>query len=262
MSRQIPTAQFASVVYGEGVELDDPAESYHEAAKLHPSTAAQQMRGVRLVEEHTELASSIARASRRHPHRARTPLPEPSLPGVRLAQALRCRRSMAPAPDSRLSSAGVAALLAAAGSARRYAPSAGALYPLELYLLPSRVNGIGATVHHYDSEGHSLADLERPLAPLQGALVSPDLARDAAAFVAVTAVFWRSRFKYGQRGYRFALLEAGHVVQNLLLVATGLGLAALPLGGYYDGALDHLLGIDGVDESAVYLVAIGSRSDP
>ncbi len=92
--------------------------------------------------------------------------------------------------------------------------------------------------------------------------MAPELFADGAAFVAVTAVFWRSRFKYGQRGYRFALLEAGHAVQNLLLVATGLGLTALPLGGYYDGAVDHLLGVDGVDESTVYLVAIGRRSEP
>jgi SagB-type dehydrogenase family enzyme len=63
--------------------------------------------------------------------------------------------------------------------------------------------------------------------------------------------------KYGLRGYRFALLEAGHVGQNLVLAATGLGLGAVPLGGYYDRPTDELLGLDGVNESTLYLVAVG-----
>ena len=75
--------------------------------------------------------------------------------------------------------------------------------------------------------------------------------------LALSAVFWRSRFKYGLRGYRFVLLEAGHAVQNLLLCAAGLGIAALPVGGYYDRRLEALLDLDGVDEAVVYLVCLG-----
>jgi SagB-type dehydrogenase family enzyme len=72
-------------------------------------------------------------------------------------------------------------------------------------------------------------------------------------------MFWRSRFKYGLRGYRFALLEAGHVVQNLVLAATALGLPALPLGGWYDRRVDELVGADGLDEATVYVVLLGGR---
>ncbi|HEX7582631.1 MAG TPA: nitroreductase family protein, partial [Gaiellaceae bacterium] len=81
--------------------------------------------------------------------------------------------------------------------------------------------------------------------------------RDATAVVFVTSVFWRTRFKYGLRGYRFALLEAGHVVQNVLLAAAALRVAALPLGGFYDARAEKLLGVDGVDESVVYAVVLG-----
>jgi nitroreductase len=61
------------------------------------------------------------------------------------------------------------------------------------------------------------------------------------------------------RGYRFALLEAGHVVQNLVLAATALGLPALPLGGWYDRRVDALVGADGLDEATVYVVLLGGR---
>ncbi len=261
MNRATPTVQFASVVYGDGVELDDAAETYHEAAKLHPSTAAHQMRGVRVVEEHVELSTSIARAGRRHRHRPRTALPPAHVPGLPLVEALARRRSTEPAPGSSTTAASIGSLLAAAGASVRYAPSGGALYPLELYLLAGRVEGVLSGVYHYDSIDHCLELLPRAAGRIADMLVVPELAERAAALVAVTGVFWRSRFKYGQRGYRFTLLEAGHAVQNLLLVAAGLGLAALPLGGFFDGPVDHLLGVDGVDESVVYLVAVGERSD-
>jgi SagB-type dehydrogenase family enzyme len=70
---------------------------------------------------------------------------------------------------------------------------------------------------------------------------------------------WRTRFKYGLRGYRFSLLEAGHLVQNVVLAATALGLPAVPLGGWYDRRLDELVGADGLDEASVYAVAVGGR---
>jgi len=88
-------------------------------------------------------------------------------------------------------------------------------------------------------------------------LVDPALVDGAAALLVVTAMFWRSRFKYGARGYRFALLESGHVVQNAVLAATALGLPALPLGGFYDRRIDELVGADGLDEATVYALLLG-----
>jgi SagB-type dehydrogenase family enzyme len=70
-------------------------------------------------------------------------------------------------------------------------------------------------------------------------------------------MFWRSRFKYGLRGYRFALLEAGHVMQNAVLAAAALRVEALPVGGYYDRLLDGLVGADSLDEASVYALVLG-----
>ena len=63
--------------------------------------------------------------------------------------------------------------------------------------------------------------------------------------------------KYGERGYRFMLLEAGHIAQNALLAANALGLGACPFGGFIDDDLDRLLGIDGLDEVSLYLIGVG-----
>ena len=79
--------------------------------------------------------------------------------------------------------------------------------------------------------------------------------------VALTGMFWRSRFKYGDRAYRFTLIEAGHVAQNLLLAAAALRLAAVPVGGFYDRAVDAVLGVDGIYEASLYLVPVGHRAE-
>jgi SagB-type dehydrogenase family enzyme len=90
-------------------------------------------------------------------------------------------------------------------------------------------------------------------------LIDPAHAR-AAACVILAASFQRSRVKYGLRAFRFVLLEAGHVAQNVLLAAAALNLAALPIGGFFDARLDAFLMLDGLNESALYLIAVGSAA--
>ena len=264
MSIEIPTVQFASVVYDTEVPLDDPAESFHEATRLYPSTAGRQARRIELLSRRRELQRSASRASRLHPHRPQTTLPAPSWPNTTLAQAITGRRSRLPEPESTLGVADLSQILAGAYGVtvenvhRRHVPSGGALYPLELYPLALHVDGVAAGIYHYAPYGHRLerlADLD--LEHLSTALVDTTIPRNAALLVAISGMFWRSRFKYGQRGYKFALLEAGHVAQNALLLAAARGIDAAPLGGYYDAALDTFLGLDGVDESIVYLLAFG-----
>ena len=76
----------------------------------------------------------------------------------------------------------------------------------------------------------------------------------------MTAMFERTVFKYGDRGYRFTFLEAGHVAQNMSLVATALGLGCVNIGGFYDREIDEFLGIDGLTHSTLYMLAIGGKS--
>lgn len=137
----------------------------------------------------------------------------------------------------------------------RTVPSGGALYPLELFVWARRVRGVPAGLYHYDPNDHELDALGET--DLTGAFVQQDLVASAAAVVLVSAVFFRSVFKYGDRGYRFVLLEAGHVVQNAVLAAFGRGLAAVPVGGYFDRELDRAVGLDGLHESVLYGLLLG-----
>jgi SagB-type dehydrogenase family enzyme len=84
---------------------------------------------------------------------------------------------------------------------------------------------------------------------------------DAAAVIVLTTVLERTLWKYSDRGYRYILLEAGHVAQNLNLVASGLGLGALNLGGFFDANLAALLGLDPEAEVPLYGIAVGTPGD-
>ena len=269
MTRPAPTAEFASLVYGrDGVSIDDPAEAFHEASRLYPNIAPGRLTTLLTLAASSELQQTVERASRTHAHRPQIELPDGVLPRRSLSELLDARRSTLNEHCGSLPLADLSALLRASYAAsprgtdglRRPVPSGGALYPLELYVLLLQLEGVDPCVSHYNPFRHTL-ELIAPLArPDVGAcLVEPSLADRAAALIVVTSFFWRSRFKYGARGYRFALLEAGHVVQNALLAAAALELDALPLGGFYDQRLDRLVGADGLDEASVYALLLGGR---
>jgi SagB-type dehydrogenase family enzyme len=144
----------------------------------------------------------------------------------------------------------------------RDVPSAGALYPLELYVHAASVEGLAPGIYHFEPAPSALrrfvdGDCSGRLA---SSLAQPELAR-AAATVFTTVLFERTTGKYGERGYRFALLEAGHVAQNMTLCTAALGLAGTPIGGFFDYAIDELLEIDGVNHSTVYLFAFGKPAE-
>jgi SagB-type dehydrogenase family enzyme len=262
MNRRVPTAEFASLVYGAGgVPVDDPAEAFHEASRLYPDVAPGRLAALIELTRSPELQQTVARSSRTHDQRPGVDLPPGPLGRARLDDVLARRRSRPAAEVASLPLERLAAVLAAAyrsEDARRPVPSGGALYPLELYVLALSVEGIDAATFHYNPFRHRLERLAPATrADVGAALVDPALAENAAALLVVTATFWRSRFKYGLRGYRFALLEAGHAVQNAVLAATALRVAALPLGGFYDRRVDALVGADGLDEATVYALLLG-----
>jgi SagB-type dehydrogenase family enzyme len=156
----------------------------------------------------------------------------------------------------------VAALEGGGAFLRRSVPSAGGLYPLELYPMLRRVEGVAEGVHHFDARGAGL-ELVRPgewgAAAAEVFYTWPFVA-EANLIVCFAAVFDRCQKKYGPRGYRYVLLEAGHAAQNLCLAAEELGLATLCMGGFRDRALNTLLGLDVPREGVVYTVAVGRRA--
>ena len=144
----------------------------------------------------------------------------------------------------------------------RTVPSGGSLYPLELFFHTGGVEGLSTGIYHYNAIRHNLRFLQPgdKSAEIAKGLVQQNLTADAAMIIFITAMFERSVFKYGDRGYRYVLLEAGHVAQNINLVATALGLGCVNIGGYFDRQIDDLLGLDGLTHSTVYIAAIGGRS--
>lgn len=266
-----PTIQFEGIVFGDAVALDDPAETYHEASRLYPSTARAQLPGLALLETDEHARASVARASRRHPHRDGYDLPKSSLPAVPLPDALRRRASLRAAEQRQLRVEALAGILAAAYAShptpagpRRPVPSAGALYPLELYAVCPGVPRVPAGLLHYDPFLHRLEVLrpEAALPELAAAFADTEPLETAAVVLVATAVLWRTRFKYGQRGYRFALIEAGHLAQNVLLACAALRLPALPVGGFYDRRLDAVVGCNGIDETSLYVLVVGGEPAP
>ena len=206
-----------------------------------------------------------------NPDAPRVPLPPTAPGGVEiLAAARRSVRAFRPDP---LPLASLAAILRAGYGIcgpdrmegggqflRRTVPSAGGTYPLEIHALVARVQGLVPGIHHFDALGEAL-ELTRP-GPWQGEAAPvfytwPYVAQ-APVILCLGAVFARTQAKYGPRGYRYVLLEAGHVAQNLCLAAAELGLASLCMGGFRDGALNRLLGLDQPDEGIVYTIAIGT----
>lgn len=141
----------------------------------------------------------------------------------------------------------------------RTVPSGGALYPLELYFHCQGALDAEDGLYHYNPTERHLRLLREgsQATELEKVLVQGSLAHEAPLLIFITAVFDRSVFKYGDRGYRFALLEAGHVAQNINLTAHALGLGSINLGGFYDRRADDLLDIDGLTHATVYMVAVG-----
>jgi SagB-type dehydrogenase family enzyme len=145
----------------------------------------------------------------------------------------------------------------------RTVPSAGGLYPLEVYVLTQRVPEVADGLYHYGVLGHSLEPVRTGdfAAPLGRCLVDQYYFASANAVVFFAAVFRRTQAKYGPRGYRYILLEAGHAAQNVCLLAAEQGLGSVCIGGFFDARLNEFLGLDGVSEGAVYCVGVGHAAE-
>ncbi len=146
---------------------------------------------------------------------------------------------------------------------RRSAPSAGGLYPLDVYVWCQRVDGLADGLYRYDAFGHGLAAL-RPgcsVAALEDGLYAYPFVREANVVLGLVACFDRTQAKYGPRGYRYILLEAGHAAQNACLRATELGLATLCIGGFVDGVVNAELALDPAQAGVVYMLAAGTRAE-
>ncbi|MFH0778538.1 MAG: SagB/ThcOx family dehydrogenase [Candidatus Eisenbacteria bacterium] len=196
-------------------------------------------------------------------------LPEPAHTGLAVETALRQRRSVRAFSVKPITLTQLSELLFSAqgmtggdeGTPLRPAPSAGALYPFEIYVVANRVEGLAQGIYHYSVRRHGLEQVKR--GDFAGAISDAGLKQESLAGSAVTfvlsAVFDRTRSKYGERGFRYVYMEAGHISQSICLEAVSLGLGSVTVGAFLDAAVNELIGLDGQEEAAIYLQAVGAR---
>lgn len=135
---------------------------------------------------------------------------------------------------------------------RRVYPSAGARFPLECYIIVNNISGLEKGLYHYELSDDSLAQLvlknmEKDIKDIFGEKFT-----QSKAVIIITSVMNRNLMKYGERGYRFALIEAGHLMQNLCLLSTAINIPLVPIGGFVDVLLYRLLELNGSKEIPIY----------
>jgi SagB-type dehydrogenase family enzyme len=183
---------------------------------------------------------------------------------VSVEQALKTRRSLRSFAPSPLTLAQVSQLLWAAQgvtdpSGRRTAPSAGACYPLELYLVAGNVTGLAPGVYRYRPSEHDLMPVamgDRRAAVAKAC--RQGWVAEAPASVAFAAIYARTAKKYPDRAARYIPIEVGAAAENLALQAVALGLGTTVVGAYDDAALAQALG-SASDERPLALLPMGKR---
>lgn len=188
-------------------------------------------------------------------------LPEPEYIGkVSLEECLSKRRSVRKFQDFELTEKQISQLLWSAYGVTdkknffKTTPSAGATYPLEIYY----VSGKG--VFHYLPEEHSVVQILQGdfRGKLAEACLNQDFIKEAGISIVICAVYDRTVLYYGERGYRYVYMEAGHCAQNICLQAIAVGLSSVCVGAFYDQQVKKILAIKG-DEEPIYIVVVGKE---
>ena len=184
-------------------------------------------------------------------------LPEPQFTNISLEECMQKRRSIRNFENKELTVQQISNLLWLAQGITdtingfRAAPSAGATYPLEIFI--AKNDG----VFHYIPDGHKLkkeidGDLRKEIAR---AALNQMFIADAGIVIVITAVFSRTAWRYGERAYRYINNEVGHCAQNIHLEAVALGLGSVPVGAFDDAKLKKLLKLK--EEEPLYIIPIG-----
>ena len=195
-------------------------------------------------------------------------LPEPGYDsGVSVEEALLKRRSIRDYTSQALTLNDVSQLLWAAQgitdpAGLRAAPSAGATYPLEAYVVIGNVKGVIPGIYRYEPEGHQLLKVvsgEKRQELAQAALNEQFVAQ-AAIDIVITAIYERTTARYGERGIRYVHMEAGHAAQNVYLQAVAMNLGTVVIGPFYDDQVKEILNLPD-NEVPLYIMPVGRIKD-
>lgn len=197
-------------------------------------------------------------------------LPKPNLKKYDFIKALLERKSTRSYCDNPVSLAdfseliyfacGVKTVIRGDKSTKRFYPSAGARYPLEVYPFVFNVKGVSSGGYHYHVKTHSLERIvDGLLARRVFDCVDQDFVRKSNVVFVITAVFNRTEEKYWIRGYRHVFTEYGHVAQNFYLLAAAANLGCCSIGGFLDDKINSLLDLDKDDEGVIGLITVNSN---
>jgi SagB-type dehydrogenase family enzyme len=207
-------------------------------------------------------------AFKNYPEAKRIQLPEPDLSRpANLWQCLATRRSERKTTPDPLHLQELSKIMWAAqgvtARAGRYllrtAPSAGALYPFETYLYIDKVKEVPQGIYHFNVADFALERLQEGdfNRAFTAASLGQPVVRRAAVVIIWTAMMLRCMVKYRERSVRYIPMDLGHVCQNVQLAATGMDLGSCPIGAFYDDDINELLGVDGEEETVLYLITVG-----
>lgn len=202
-----------------------------------------------------------------YPEVEKIELPKPKYSGITVEEALKKRRSIRNYSTKPITKEQLSQLLFAAqgvtgkmyGTALRTAPSAGALYPFEVYVVVNNVQDLPRGIYHYCVLNHAIELVKAGdfRDKVTDAGLKQEMLGDAGATFILSAIFDRVRHKYGERGLRYVYMEAGHISQNIYLQAVSLGMGSVCAGAFLDEKVNKLIDIDGQKEAAIYLHAVG-----
>jgi len=264
---------------GQGDDIVEISHHLTNLCRADDSDAAEAF----AVFQRQEMYAAEYTQEREYPLQPRIPLLEPIIPACPFSELIRGRRSVRnfqrrPFTMQELSALMFCALgetgrITAAleggqpvEASLRSIPSGGALHPTRIFVVILQEGDLAPGIYHYDAPEHSL-EFAKPLlgkeieALFTAFPIHPDVIdlAQASGIFFITTKFWRPRAKYGPRGYRYCLQEAGSACQNLSLAAVALGLAHTVVGGFYDDEVHAWLQLDGVDHAVITAVVVGAR---
>ncbi len=243
-----------------GTKTDGIGDRFQQETKYDPDRMDRQgLDWSRRPEPYKDYPSSLARIA----------LPEPDLSSdTSLWNVLARRRSRRSYDTKKLLSIHTLSTLlwAAQGITAqqgeflfRTAPSAGALYPIETYLSVRSVEDLEPGIYHFRPQAFDLELLKKGdhSDEAAGAALGQAMVAKAQVTFIWSAMVERSKWKYRQRAYRYIYLDAGHIAENLYLAAEALDLGVCAIGALFDDQVNRLIGINGVEESVIYMASVG-----
>jgi SagB-type dehydrogenase family enzyme len=252
------------------------SELYNENIKLYPSTIHAVLPSAKFSD--TEILA-MKKGYKQYPHAKRIELPSPKEmmgDSRTFNDVVTSRKSVKNFGEEAISlpelskilwlsygTTGKVDELGVGNRMQRVVPSAGGLYPAEIYLGIRNVIGLGQGIYHYNVPNHELELLSSgdPTEQLSKVCCDQSYAREAGVVLLISAVLARTKSKYGERGYRYAILDIGHLGQNIYLSCTALCLAVMTTCGFFDDIGNSLLKLDGLDESLMYVAFIGKKNE-